>query len=121
MSLTLLQPRTARVEKVGLSGRSTTGLVVIDHDGVRDASNHEVSLLYRVLDAHPSCRDLKGGAVYMVTNPYGFTRVRFEGEDVFVMHETNFLAEIEGYDDECRLIEQEEDDMPDAFGVCARA
>ena len=119
-AFSLTRPRTALVECERLSGQTASGIFVLDHDDARNMRGDAISLLWRVQECTPDCRYLKRGAVYTVKNPYAFMTITHEGVDYRVMHEDNMLAELEDYDTEAFLNEQEAVDSVDSFPVCGK-
>jgi co-chaperonin GroES (HSP10) len=96
-----------------------TGIYVFDHDGVKNMQGQDVTINYRVLETK-DCAEVLAGRVYVVLNPYNFTEVDYQGQRRLVMHESNFVAELEGYDAACFEVEPVLSDAPDLYPVCAR-
>jgi co-chaperonin GroES (HSP10) len=95
----LVQPRTAIVEVVPLSGETDSGILIFDHDSAKDNAGRPISLLHRVLEVHPTCRYIKVGDVVGLANPHAVSPIEFEGQKYLIVQEDNVEYTIDGYDE----------------------
>lgn len=98
MSPLLHKPGSCFVEPIRNSGLTESGIYVFDHDETRDMEGHEITINYRVLDAY-KCDEIQVGKVYVVQNPYNYTDFEYDGKRYYEMLESNFICELEGYDE----------------------
>lgn len=116
----LAQPRTCTIVPVTLSGLTPSGLYILDHDNVRDMNKNRFSMDVRVTKVGRGCYELVANKVYVVKDPYNYTVMDIDEERFYIMHEDNIMCEIEGYDERTQLLQQEHDDKPELYGVCAK-
>lgn len=119
-TFSLARPRTCLVEPIRPSGLTRAGIYVLDHDNVKDMNHDPFSLIVRVTKVNNKCVDVEAGKVYGVKDMYNRSILDIDGVRHFLMHEDNMVCEFEGYDDQVALLQQEHDDQPERYGVCAK-
>ena len=110
--LRLVRPHSVFVEHLKHSGFSEkSGLYVFyeDHD--------KTSMLVRVLDVGPGCTAAVVGKVYL-TKVYRDESFERDGIRYRVMDERFLEAEIDGYDEKAKEIQDEQE--ADGFPVCGK-
>ena len=107
------------MELVKNSGFTDTGIYLYEYDDARDIHGRPIGMMVRVTETY-KCTDIEPGKVYIIHNPYAFAEAsREDGTDHrLVMSEKNFVAEIEGYDDEAERIADELD--AERYPVCGK-
>lgn len=117
--LLLHRPGSCFVEPVHNSGLTDSGIYVYDHDNTKDMNGVDATINYRVLETY-KCAELRPGGVYVVQNPYNYSIIDHDGKRYYEMLESNFICELEGYDDHATFLQQQIEDEPDRYPVCTK-
>lgn len=112
-------PGTCFVELISNSGFTESGIYLFDHDDAKDMHHRPIGMIVRVTDTH-KCKEIQPGKVYIIQEPYAFAEAsREDGTDHrIIMSEENFICELEGYDEQSRVIA---DDLEsECYPVCGK-